>query len=556
MATLSNDQIKTIFAKAHKAQSLGQLDQAAANYQRLLKGGANLAEVHFNLAKISAARGQTREAGTSFEAALKLRPTEPAIWEAYLSFASQLPNTAPFAKILARAEAAGVALPQLSYFRALNARNEARYTDAAELFEAQIKSGPAIAQTHIDYSALLELLGQDTAALAQLDAALALSPNSERAISRKADLLRNLGRKEEALDFTRAALDKLPQLDVLYYTYASITKLDADDPMIEVMQKRLAKLSKSNPAATYLNMALAKAMEDTGETTPMWRHLHAANAAKARRHPYDAATDKAQMQDLRGRYDALEKTPAPEATDIAPIFISGLPRSGTTLIEQIIASHSEVTGGGEIGVLSAPLLAAAMEPATTPQTLAQIGQDYAAKLAQILPQTPRFTDKSINTHLALGFAQMALPHARFIVVRRDPRDNALSIYKNNFADGQHRYSNAMRDIARFMRLSEDQLDYWKQACPGVIAEIRYEDLIADPETQARAAVKAAGLDWQEACLSFYDTARKVKTLSSAQVRQPIYSSSVGAWKAHAEELKPFLDEYGEVDPAYSASDAP
>jgi len=144
----------------------------------------------------------------------------------------------------------------------------------------------------------------------------------------------------------------------------------------------------------------------------------------------------------------------------------------------------------------------------------------------------------------IGFIRHALPQAKIIVVRRDPGDNALSLYKNLFAFGTHRYAASLQGIAQFMTLFERQLDAWRAALPGSFSEQSYEALIAEPEAQTRALVANAGLDWQDACLSFYDTARKVDTLSSTQVRQPIYSSSVGAWKRHEAEMAGFWQHYG------------
>jgi hypothetical protein len=158
----------------------------------------------------------------------------------------------------------------------------------------------------------------------------------------------------------------------------------------------------------------------------------------------------------------------------------------------------------------------------------------------------RITDKSIATYVHIGFIKELMPKAKIVVVSRDPRDNALSIYKNMFADGLHRYSNDLRDIARFMRMFEAQIAYWDDAAPGSFTTISYEELIADPETQSRRLIADVGLDWEEACLDFHQSKARVDTLSNVQVRQPIYASSVGAWRSYESELAPFIETYGPI----------
>jgi len=143
----------------------------------------------------------------------------------------------------------------------------------------------------------------------------------------------------------------------------------------------------------------------------------------------------------------------------------------------------------------------------------------------------------------IGFIRHALPQAKIIVVRRDPGDNALSLYKNLFVPGTHRYAASLPNIATFMSMFERQIAQWRDILPDAFSEHSYEALIAAPEAQSRALVQNAGLDWEEACLSFYDTARKVDTLSSTQVRQPIYSSSVGASKRYEAEMRAFWQRY-------------
>jgi hypothetical protein len=243
------------------------------------------------------------------------------------------------------------------------------------------------------------------------------------------------------------------------------------------------------------------------------------------------------------------------ATDAAPIFVTGMPRSGTTLVEQIIASHSRVTGAGELAdsTVSAlrllpPVAGGGFRSATAipPGEIARLGQDYAAMMRARFPQTPQITDKSIQTYLTLGLVKLAMPQARIIVVRRDPRDTLLSIYKNLFPEGTHLYAYDQVDLARHYATFVRMIDFWRETVPGWFYEVQYEALVEEPEAQSRALIAACGLDWEEACLNFHANDRKVETLSVFQVRQPISKGSVRAWERYGDRLAPMIGQLRRV----------
>ena len=158
---------------------------------------------------------------------------------------------------------------------------------------------------------------------------------------------------------------------------------------------------------------------------------------------------------------------------------------------------------------------------------------------------PVVTDKAIMSHLIIGLLHRALPEARFVVVHRDPRDIALSIYRNHFALGTHTYSCDLSDIAFVIKAVRRNVQHWKRALPGVIHEVRYEDLVSDPEPQARALIAAAGLEWEDQCLSFHEKKGAVQTLSLAQVRQPLHAGRREAWRRYEAQLQPFIDAWGD-----------
>lgn len=555
---LSNEQIKSRFAKARKAQQMGRLDEALSGYRKLIKQAPRLAEAYFNIAEIHAGRSQFAEAAKQFEAALKLRPAEPAIWVSYLQMAERHPLTDNLEALLKRSAPVIGNLPAHEFFRGYLAARHNDFLAAEPLLKSAITRGFAAPRARVEYGMVLAKLEQNDDALSQFNQALAAQPNNGLALSRKAELLRDMGQFDEALVAARAALDRTPDSAGMYYTYCSIKKVEVDDPVIAKMEKLIREPKLNDHSKVYLGHALAKAMEDTGGSNKVFGYLKTANDANARAFPFDLEEDQGLVKLIQGSYlDRVKGLPPGKGnTQSAPIFVTGLPRSGTTLVEQIISSAEQVEGGGEMAIVHEMLnglwrdyKASGMQASVFEAGLTKVGKDYAAETARRYPGAKHVTDKSISTYSQIGLLKWAIPNAKIVVVRRDPNDNAMSIYKNMFSRGTHRYASRLEGIAQFMRLFEGQLAFWRTHCPDDFYEIRYEDLIANRETQIPALVEAVGLDWNDAFLESHRNKRKVATLSAAQVRQPIYSSSIGAWKQYAVELAPFLNEYAKLDPA-------
>ncbi|MEM6407153.1 MAG: sulfotransferase [Pseudomonadota bacterium] len=540
------EQIKKAYAKAMAALNAGQPREATKGFERVLKLRPDLPEAHFQMGRLATGSRDFAKGAAHFEAALRAKPGQAEIWLAYLDLASLHPKRDNLQSLLGRLGPALDARPEIDFYRALIAEARGDAPAAKALLEGARAKGLSSGQADLALGRLLAKAGETEAALEAYAQAARHTTSAGEALSLQAELLRNLGRSDAALAAAQAAINAEPKTGSLYYTYASIAPMKAGDPMIAKMQDRFAKASKSDPGRAYLGHALAKSMEDTGARDQVFCYLNAANRQLAQTYPYALEADEATVRETQTLFEGLGAAPAPEPdTAPTPIFVTGLPRSGTTLVEQILASHSQCEGAGEIALLGKELRQVyAMEEDVRAGGLAHAGAAYRAALADRFPDAANVSDKSIASYSTIGLIRHALPDAKIIVVRRDPGDNALSIYKNLFEPGQHRYSTALRDIARFMRLFEAQLDYWRAALPGAFYELRYEELIADPEAQSRFLVAAAGLEWEEACLSFYDNKRQVDTLSATQVRQPIYSSSVAAWRKYEDEMRPFWEAYG------------
>ncbi|MDZ4093933.1 MAG: sulfotransferase, partial [Paracoccaceae bacterium] len=180
-----------------------------------------------------------------------------------------------------------------------------------------------------------------------------------------------------------------------------------------------------------------------------------------------------------------------------------------------------------------------------PSAIAGLGHEYATMMRARFGDASHVTDKSIQTYLFLGLMKLALPKARFVVVRRDPRDTLLSIYKNKFPDGTHLYGYDQRDLAKYYTSFVQMIDFWRAMVPDWFYEVQYEALVANPEVESRKLIAACGLEWQDSCLNFHQNTRKVETLSVFQVRQPISGGSVKSWQRYEAELAPMLQALAE-----------
>lgn len=479
-------QIKSEFERAIRLAQAGQIQEAAAILDVLALKVPTAAEIPYKRAQLAAKSGDTEMWCRAIDKAYALRPSEPAILE-----------------------------------EAIKAHQTAGTHDRViDLMNAKIAMNPQVISPHAD----------------------------------KALYLQQIGKFDASEKLFRKLLKKHPNDAELYRMFAATIRFKPSDPMIGAM-RRLSKHPRLSPHGTmHVNYALAKAMEDTKQDDWVFPHLDRANAAQTALWPDDADAREVEWKAVVAAQSGLRPATDSPGTTPGLIFVTGLPRSGTTLVEQIIASHSQVHAGEEMATALRTAYAC-FGTGTKMDTLAtrapQDLHDFASRLESqnrvfSNPNKPWLTDKSIMAFLIYGLLHATLPNARFIVVHRDPRDIAVSIYKNYFNGGTHRYANDLATIAETIKLFRQIVGHWRETLPDRFAEIRYEDLVSDPEEQSRRLIAAAGLDWEDQCLNFHQNTGAVKTLSLHQVRQPIYQSSAAAWRRYETELQPFFDAWGDT----------
>lgn len=383
-----------------------------------------------------------------------------------------------------------------------------------------------------------EEAGDIAGAEAVIDAALT-QPTPDL-LTHRAQLHQSAGDFPAAEAALTAAIDANPTGGEAFRAYMNGRKVTEDDPLAPRLDAALGRPDLKPYDRAALHFAAAKARGDLGQHDAVFPHLETANRLMARTYPYSFDADMAEARTLTAEWDALKDLPATGPTDRV-IFVTGLPRSGTTLIETILAAHPQVAAGGEMPFLTrvlTPVLEALRHDTLSPETLANAGARYLKSAHRRVGVAPVIADKAIATFSRIGHAARALPGAHFVLVKRDPRDVGLSLYRNMFSEGLHRYAYDLASMGRYIRLHDAVTDFWLKALPDRVHVVEYEALTADPEPHIRALLEATGLPWDDACLAPEATGRRIQTLSFAQARQPIGTAAVAGWRRHEEALQP------------------
>lgn len=421
---------------------------------------------------------------------------------------------------------------------------------AAPMLQRSVELDPNDPEAHSNLGVALRILGRAEDAIACYRRAVDLKADHADALNNLADALTIVGRQDEALDAAHRALEANPRLPIAYYTLSKIKRFEREDADLEAMQRLADEADALPPARTiHLWFALGKALMDIEEHDRALDCLEKGNHLKRAEIRYDLADERSQFERIQAIFDRqrLARNDGGDPSDV-PVFIVGMPRSGTTLVEQILASHPAVHGAGELRLLSA-LTAQEVDLGTgavgdlSPARCTQLGRAYAVELRRRAPSAQRITDKMPVNFRGLGMIHLMLPNARIIHCRRHPADTGLSCYQTLFRGG-HGWSYDLAEIGGYYGLYTRLMDHWRRAMPDRIIEVDYEALVEHTEDESRRLVEACGLDWHDDCLRFHEIDRPVHTASNGQVRQPVYNTSVHRWKQVAHRLEPLLDALG------------
>jgi tetratricopeptide (TPR) repeat protein len=421
---------------------------------------------------------------------------------------------------------------------------------ATRTFRGIVSRDPGNAEALRGLADSYRALNRSREAVACLDSAAGLQPDEPRIWCEHGGALEEAGQFDAAVASFNRALQLRPDFPLAVARLLALRKGIDDPALVASAETHLREQRITKPVRVQLHFALGRHFDATADFDAAFAHYRAANDVVAVGRRYRKGDMERRFDSLIAAFDrALFDERREHGNDSRrPVFIVGMPRSGTTLTEQVLSSHAEVAGAGELGYFMRMAYALAREAGdargtfawvrTLPEnTLRQWAEGYTALLDEVSPSATRVTDKMPLNFLNLGLIALSFPRARVIHCIRDPMDNCLSCYVENMHQDQ-RYSTKLESLGHFYRQYHRLMAHWRETLPIPLLDVRYEELVNNFEAEARRMVAFCDLEWDESCMRYYESERSVTTPSKWQVRQPIYRSSVARWRRYEKYLTP------------------
>jgi len=534
----------------------GRLDEAEAACRRALALDPRNAEAHNNTGNLFRDRGDAATAEAAYGQALSIKP---ALVEARLNLARLLRGEGRSEEALSHCRKAVEQSPDHHAGRYLTGsilHEMGDHAGARSQFEKLVSACPDHADAHVELCRALVEIGEYEQARTACERAITLAPELARAHGFLGNVLRVMGDFPSAESSIRRALELRPDYVSGWYMLSNICRFEAHAPELSSMEELLERSSLDRGDRALLNFALGKAHADAGsDPDTVFRYYEAGCRLKRETLQYDVRDDEQFMESIASTFtpDWFARHRGAGDPDTAPIFIVGMPRSGTTLVEQILASHAAVHGAGEsaeLGNLVAAKSAASGDAypvwagGMPSDELSLLGAHYRDRVVGPAAPLERVVDKMPSNFLYLGLIAAAMPRARVVHMQRDPVDTCLSCYMHLFTRAQS-FSYDLEELGAYYRSYSRLMAHWRNVLPsGFMLDFRYEDLVDDPEPRIRGLLAHCGLEWDPACLDFHANRRAVRTASATQVRQPLYRGSIGTWNRYRQHLEPLLAALG------------
>lgn len=444
-----------------------------------------------------------------------------------------------------------------------NLKKSGRYTEAADLLALLANQIPNAPIVHFRHAVMLARAGEPAESCVAYERCLELSPGHPGALLGLGHVLKALGKNEESVRSYKRCIDQRPDQGEAYFSLANLKTYRFEDKLIEEMQRRVESDKISDTSRINFLFALGKAHEDRWDYRRAWDYYSRGNKAQRMKVSYDPVRTESAANELIKHFSHqfFEKTAGGGHSEAAPIFVLGLPRSGSTLIEQILDSHSLIEGCGELPYVkrltktfSKKVKRALQYPAVLQRLdsrkLILLGARYLELASSHRSDLSlKFIDKMPENFLYVGFIHSILPNAKIIDARRHPLDTCVANLKQLYARGQN-YCYDQTEVGEYYLQYQRVMDHWNDVLPGKVLRVQYEDTVGDLEAQVKRILNYLELPLEQGCMRFYENDRPVQTASSEQVRLPIYTGGVGQWShfnSELDELKtvlaPILDSY-------------
>ncbi|KAA9131668.1 tetratricopeptide repeat protein [Marinihelvus fidelis] len=549
---------------------LGQGAEADAAFERSF--ALNPARKALALAAEHQRDGRWRDAETCYRDVLRAQPDDVNALRGLAACAAHAGRPAQAEQRLRRVVALAPDWVEARLDLGRLLKEQHRLEDAITELDHAVQLAPDHHQAHFLLGSVLAPAARTHDAVAAYRRVVELRPNHAAAWLGLGHTLKTAGQQAEAINAYRECIRLKPGNGETWWSLANLKTYRLDDDDIATIEAQLAAADAGEPLDTQsrvnFEFALAKAWEDRGEIERAWPLYRAGNERQREHESYDPVRTEVLNDTLIEVFDrdGFERRAGAGHDDPAPIFIVGLPRSGSTLLEQILCSHSQVEGTAElpyIGVISHRMGDGRADGTHYPQAiqdldddaLAALGREYLA-LADIhrTQGRPRFVDKMPNNFPAIGLIHSILPNAKIIDARRYPVDACLSGYRQLFARGQS-FTYDMADIGEYWLEYQRMMDHWHEVLPGRVLTVQYEDVVTDFDAQLERLLAYCELPFEPACARFWETDRPVRTASSEQVRTPLYTGSIHRWRRYAHHLDELLEVLAPVLPRYSRYEA-
>ncbi|NNF15226.1 MAG: tetratricopeptide repeat protein [Gammaproteobacteria bacterium] len=573
------------------ALQTGQLDTAAMNISRALEHSPNYIEARVNLGNVYQAQGKLQEAIACFQTALTGDTGSAALHanlgNAYLqsmdyhsaikcykaalqidqhlaepqrNLAMALLRTGDTMQAVMVIDAAARAHPdsiEIAFSKGLILQETGRGGEALKVFQDLQGRMPDSAPLLNNLGSILKSSGRNDLACDYFQRAAAIDPTFCEAHINLGLAYHERGEREHAEQSFRTALKHNPASGKAHQLLSGLKKHILNDADMKAMQLQLQQKTCTPLDRAYLNFGLGKAYEDLQNYPAAFDCFAQANACYRSTFEYDSKHDKKVFDNIKALFSSdfigrIAKGPPGEQT---PVFVVGMPRSGTTLVEQILDSHPGVYGAGELNLFPESLasLCGSRDGVDFTRGFSrlsdtqrqEIAKQYLRRLKALAPAADRIIDKLPMNFFNVGVILTLMPSAKIVHCRRDPVDTCWSIYKNILSEQGHAYAYDQTELGLFYRRYQDLMSHWERLFPHKLIPIDYEQLIRDQEPETRRLIEACGLPWDDHCLEFHQNRRAVQTISAGQVRRPIYSSSINLSHHYLHKLTPLLKALGQ-----------
>lgn len=538
-------------------RALNKGDEALEHYEKAIMLKENYAEAYNNMATVLRDKDLKEEAEHAYKRAIQLKPNYTDAFNNLASFYIQEDNTDEALRVLGE----GLKIDDKNVPILINVARvqlEKNNYEAAEMAcKIALSQDPGSAEAECVYGQLCMDLDKYDDALAHFEKALQLKPEYGEANNHYGICLKSVGRLDDAKKQFQKTLDRNERAFGAYSNLADLEKFTPKSKLLKKMEK-LMKEAENPDTERYmaLHFALGKAYDDSGQYDKAFEHFSRGAKLKRAKLDYKEKDTKQFFEDIKATFtkDIFGKDRPWEGNPTEkPVFILGMPRSGSTLTEQIVSSHPQAFGAGEIKTLARSIGQLRSKFPNVPRYPAMVGKMnpnhykfisdmYMQYINSVGGDAIRVTDKMLSNYYFVGLLNLLFPKAKVINIVRNPVDTCLSGFTKLFKDDMpHSYD--LGEIGRYYRMYEDIMAHWQTVLPkGFLMELNYEDIVADIDKKAHEILDFVGLPWDDACVAFHKSKRPIKTASVVQVRKPVYKTSVERWKNYGEKnLKPLLE---------------